>query len=214
LRKGQIFLILAIITVTLLISLRTSLNLTKIMETKRYMEVGLERKEFQNIRDEVLKRIEISYQTNNITNKTEELVSFVRDVLKTRTIDFNCLLVQTIHPTVSSGTNTRLNVTVLNYLGSTIQTLNLSFSYNLSANQTFSSVADKRRADANFTFNTNSNTDYILTVYYLLASENKTESITVPVQVGKSKLTAFFDLRMISSRAEHRDKFNKTYTLP
>lgn len=213
-RKGQIFLILGIIIVTLLISLRVSLNLTKIMETKRYMEVGLERREFQNIKDEILKRIEISIQTGNVTNKTDEFVSFVRDVMEAKTMDFNCLLVQTVHPVVSSGTDTRLNVTVLNYLGSTIQTLNLSFSYDLNANQTFSSVADRGRADANFTFNTGSNTDYTLTVYYSIGSENKTESITAPVEIGKSKLTSFFDLRLISSRGEQRDKFNKTYAIP
>jgi len=214
LRKGQIFLILGIITAILLISLRTSLSLVRIMETKRYLEIGIERKEFQNIKDEFLKTIEISYQTGNSTNKTEAFASFLRDVLKTRTMDFNCLIVQTVHPTVVSGSDARLNVTVLNYLGETIETLNLSFSYNFNVNQTLSSISDREREDTNFTFTTGSNTNYLLVVYYKLSSENETESITVPVEVGKKKLTSFFYLRLISNRAEQRDKFNKTYTLP
>jgi hypothetical protein len=214
LRKGQIFLILGIITVILLISLRASLNLMKILETKRYLEIGLERKEFQNIKDEVLKRVEISLQAENVTNKTEEFLSFSRDVMKERTMDFNSFLVQTIHPNVNAGTDTRLNVTVLNYLGANIQTLNLSFSYDYTANQSFSSVADRGRVDANFTFNTNSNTSYILTVYYSLGGEGDTENIIVPVEIGKSKLTGFFDLKLISNRGEHRDNFNKTYNIP
>jgi len=189
------------------------LNLAKIMETKRYMESGLEREEFQNIKDEVLKTIEISYETNNITNKTEAFVGFARDVLKTRTMDFNALVVQTIHLVVSPGAETILNVTVLNYLGSTIETLNLSFSYDPSANKTFSSITDTGRVDTSFTFIAVSDTYFTLTIYYKISSENMTESILVPVEIGKSKLTSFFDLRLISSRGENRDKFNKTCTL-
>ena len=65
--------------------------------------------------------------------------------------------------------------------------------------------------ETNFTFGSQGN--YSLKVFYNTSHENKTEEIIIPYETGKSKFTGFFDLRLISSRGENRDKFTETVTL-
>lgn len=209
--KGQIFLIIAIITIVALMMLRISLDLNKIMENKRYLESGLERQEFQNMEDEIVKSIVISSKnTTAIASNTNDFAKFARGSLTSRGEELNGFLVHSIFPTVVAGTDTRLNVTVLNILGTEIVTLNLSLN---SSSQMFYSIPDSGSVETNFTFTTSSNANYTLTAYYLTAYENKTEEINIPAEIGKSKYVGFFDLRLISSRLEQRDRLTKTYTL-
>lgn len=209
--KGQIFLIIAIITIVTIMMLRVSLDLSKIMENKRYLESGLERQEFQNVKDEIVKSIVISSKnTTAIASSTNSFAKFARGSLVGRTGELNGFFVHSIFPMVTAGTDTRLNVTVLNILGLDVATLNLSLN---GSSQIFNSVKDGTTVETNFTFTTSSNANYTLTAYYLTAYENKTEEINIPVEIGKSKYVGFFDLRLISERLEQRDKFTKTYTL-
>lgn len=209
--KGQIFLIIAIITIITLMMLRVSLDLNKIMENKRYLESGLERQEFQNVKDEIVKSIVISSKnTSYIASNTNDFAKFARGSLTSRDEELNGFFVHSLFPTVTAGTDTRLNVTVLNILGAEIVTLNLSLN---GSSQMFYSIPDSGSVETNFTFTTSSNANYTLTAYYLTAYENKTEEINIPAEIGKSKYVGFFDLRLISSRLEQRDRLTKTYTL-
>lgn len=209
--KGQIFLIIAIITIVTLMMLRVSLDLNKIMENKRYLESGLERQEFQNVKDEIVKSIVISSKnTAAIANNVNDFAKFARSSLAGRTGELKGLFVHSVHPSVSTGVDTRLNVTVLNILGQEVVTLNLSLN---GSSQIFSSVKDSSTIETNFTFTTSSNANYTLSAYYLTAYENKTEEVTIPVEIGKSKYVGFFDLRLVSERLEQRDRFTQMYTL-
>lgn len=211
-KKGQIFLIIAIITIMFLIMLRISFDLTKIVERKRYFELGLEREQFENIRSETLKSISIAYhEKENITNNIENFLRFSRDSLIRETIDFNNFVVGSIYPNVTANTNITLNVSVLNFLGAEIQNLDLTFN---SSTKSFTSIADGTSTETYFIFNSSSNVNYTLTAYYLTSYENKTENISIPVEIGKSKFIGFFDLRLISDRLEQKDKFTQTYSLP
>jgi hypothetical protein len=127
-KKGQMFLIVSIITIIALMLLKTSLSLVKIIETKRYLEAGLERLEFQNIKDEAIKTIQISYTQENMTKNLVDYLKFAKSVLSMKAIDLNSILVETVHPNVTPNTSTMLNVTVLNLLGREIQNLTLTFS--------------------------------------------------------------------------------------
>lgn len=203
--------IIGIITIMFLIMLRISFDLTKIIESKRYLELGLEREQFKNIRSEVLKSISISYhKKENITKNVEDFLRFSRDHLKREAIDFNSFVVGSLYPNVSVNTDTRLNVSILNFLGTEIQNLDLTFN---SSTKNFTSVKDGSTIETYFIFNTSSDINYTLTTYYLTSYENRTENITIPVEIGKSKFIGFFDLRLISDRLEQKDKFTQTYTL-
>ncbi|MDI6798498.1 MAG: hypothetical protein QMD12_00665 [Candidatus Aenigmarchaeota archaeon] len=211
--KGQMFLIIAIVAVIALALIKTSLSTYQILEKKRYLEAGLERLEFQNAREELLRTIEYSvYQKENITKSVEDFIKFARSYFKTKTIDLNGLAAELILPNVTAETNTSLNVTILNLLGIEIQNLNLTFSYDNST-RNFVAIRDGETVETSFIFNTSSNVNYSLSVYYLTSYENRTENITVPVEIGKSKFVGLFDLRLKSDRAEQRDIFTETYVL-
>ena len=209
--KGQICLILGIVTVVILVMLRTSLNLTRIIEEKRHVELGLESQQFSNVRSETLKAVSIGYnESSNMTRNAEDFLKFARNSLKASAVDLNGLILSSYFPTATAGTDIKLNVTTLNLLGAEL--LNLTLTFN-SSSRIFTSIADGYSVSTDFTFNTGSNLNSTLSVYYLTAYENKTENITIPIEIGKSKFIGFFDLRLISSRQEQRDKFTKTYTL-
>lgn len=208
--KGQMFLIMALVIIIVIVMLKISLNLTKIMEDKRYLEAGLERLEFQNIRNELIKTVQISYsQPENISQNVNEFARFARDSYFARAIDIKGIFLQTLQVNVTSGELARINVTVLNAMDAEINTLNLTFN---GTEQIFRTIANMRSINTNFTF-TGGSYNFTLTMFYNTSYENATERIIIPTEAGKQKATAFFDIRMITSRAELRDKFTESYTL-
>jgi len=205
------FLIMAIIIVVILTILKISLGLTQIIENKRYMESGLETQQFQNIKDEVIKTIETSYYQNaEITENVENFLKFVRSYLLEEAMDLNGFVVESIHPNVSVGEDTKLNVTVINLLGTELLSLSLTFN----STKNFSFIDDEEKVQTDFIFNTDLDANYTLSVFYLTSYGNETNNITIPVEIGKSKFIGLFDLRLISPRIELRDKFTRAYTFP
>lgn len=201
------FIVMSIVIIVLMVMLKSGLNLSKIMENKRYMESGLERLEFQNIRSEMVKTMQICYSQGNMSGCLDDFFKFSKRSLNARAVDLNGYLVKSTYS--SPETNSRLNVTVLNGLGEEMNTLNLTLN---SSTQIFKSIQDVSAVETSFTISTNLN--YTLTVFYNTSSENRTETITIPVVSGKGRFITFFDLRMVSNRAELRDKFTETVNLP
>lgn len=211
--KGQIYLIIAIVMIITLVLIKNALNLTTILENKRYLESGLERLEFQNLRREVMKAARLSYnQTQNITNNVNDFWKFARNSFAARVVELRGLTVQSQFPTVTASTDTDLNVTVLNALQTNLQQLNLSFSYDGSSDNR-TDIGDLTTVTTTFTFNTASDVNYTLTVFYKTSEENRTESITIPVEIGKSKYIGFYDIRFSSDRLDQKDRFTETFTL-
>lgn len=208
--KGQIFLILAVIIITTVTLLKTSLNAASILETKQYLESGYERTEFQNVRDEVVKVIQISYNQTNMTENLNDFVKFSRDSFNSRAMDLNGIFVETIHPTIAEATDTTMNVTVYNFLGSSLKYLNLSLN---GTEKTYTDINDDRILKTNFNINAPYSQNYTLWIFYNTSTTNSSESFTIPIEIGKSKFVGFFDLRLVSSRSENRDKFVETTAL-
>lgn len=208
--KGQVFIIIAILTVAALILIRTSLNLADVLESKRFLELGLERQEFQNVRNEFTKTIQISYNQTNIPSNVGDFFGFAKQSFLSRTSIFTGVGVIAESPIVLQSVNTRLNVTFMNYLDEDISSLNVTFNSN---QQNFTSVPRSSSTVTNFTFSTASSQNYSLLVAYRASSLNSTENITIPVEIGTSKLTSFFDIRMSSIRLEQKDKFTQTIVL-
>lgn len=202
--KGQLFILTSIIVIIVLVLLKTSLSLVKVLENKRYLEAGLETLELRNIEDEVFKAIQIGYlQKENITGNVNNFTSFVRSSLSTRMIDLNGIFVESIY-----SNSSQLNTTVLNLLGKQIGFLNLTLNCSTPQSQTFSSLDDGMIVKTNFTFDSYGN--YRLRLFYNTSSENKTEDIIISYENGKSKFVGFFDIRFLSSRGDYRDKFTET----
>ena len=206
--KGQFFIITAIIVIITLFLIKSGMTLTEIIERKRYLEIGLERKELVNVRDEMLNTILYSYKRNE-TLAIQTYIDYIHAKLDARAIELKGVAVESSYLIVASGVETRLNVTIYNFLDTTISTLNISFSSDYNTNKSFSSIADGTSTNTNFNFTTSSNTNYTLIVYYGTALENKTYTIQIPAEIGKSKFIGFFDLRMVTLRSESRDESTK-----
>ena len=207
--KGQSFIIIALVTILILVMLKTSLNLVRIMENKRYLEAGLERLQFNNIRNELLNSMQPSVANGNVTKTVNEFLKFARSVLFSRGIELKGIFVEATYPTLHASTDTRLNVTVLNMLDYDITSLNMD----LNGTVVNSSIEHMHTVQVNFTINTANDVNYILTVQYTTPQETKTESITIPAKIGKSKFIGFFYLELESDRLKQYDKIEKVVDL-
>jgi len=204
--KGQVFIILSIIIIMVMVMLKTGLNISQIMENKRYLESGFEQMQFQNIKNEALKTVQISYN-KNITNNLDSFMRFARQITSSKAMDLTGIVV-----TASYNHSTApyvVNVTMLNMLGTEISYLNITFN---TSSAEFTRVTDGMIAQATFTGNYET-MDHIMTLYYNTSTANSTDYVTIPFNTGKSKLTAFFDISLKSDRSEQRDVFNETYIL-
>ena len=77
--KGQTFIIIAVITIVVLVILKTSVNIQDITQKNRELEGRFEHDFFTNVVDELTKTIDISYyQSSNITNNVYSFANFTR----------------------------------------------------------------------------------------------------------------------------------------
>ena len=208
--KGQIFITTAVIVIVVLVLIRTSLNLSTVLDNKRFFELGLERQEFQNFRSELTKIMQISYNQSNISDNVNNFFSFAKDSFLGRTTILTGVGATASFHTVIQNQGTRLNVTFMNYLDEDISSINFTFN---NTQQNFTSLAKSSVLITNLSFTVCCNVNYSLLIRYAAGSINSTENITIPVELTKSKFTGFFDIKVSSPRLEQRDKFTETITL-
>jgi len=142
-----------------------------------------------------------------------DYIKFARDYFDSRTIDFEVLGIASMCPTVNVSNSTRINFTVSNFLGREIDFMNLTFSAT-NFSTTLSKLQDGISVDANSTFTTSTTINYTLTVFWNTTQENRTETINIPAEIGKSKFIGFYDILLKSSRLTQRDKITKIIDLP
>ena len=205
--KGQFFLISGAIVIVVLFLIKSSLNLSQIIEKKLSLETSMEREEFLNIKNGLIKTVEYSYNKNE-SEKIENFLKYVKKRLEARTLELEGIAIEASYRNVTAGYNISLNVTVFNFLGENISSLNLTFSYDGSS-QIFSNIADGMSVNTDFVFNTSSNVNYTLSVNFTTSKENKFHNITIPVEMEKSKFISFFSLIMVGWGTENRDEFSK-----
>jgi len=208
--KGQMFVIAALIMIVAIIGLKTSLSLQGVVESQRHLTAGLDILEFNNIRSEMIRVLQNSFPfPTNMTNNLNNFDSFVQDVLSSKTVEFDSLLVENYYPTLGASTDTTLVVTVYNSLGADMIYLNLTLNGNT---QTFS-LTNRNALAASFTVNTPASMNETLTVLYVTSSATQTENITIPFTIGSSKYVTFFDIKYITGSAQQSDKFVNTINL-
>ncbi len=201
------FIIVSVIIVVSIVLLRNSLNLTKILESKRYLESGLERSEFLNVKNEVRSAIRMNVNQSNITDNVEAFVKFARAAWAGRIVTLKGIIVTTVHGNISANVDNYLNVSVVNMFPEELEWVNLTFN---GSRHNFSSVDVLDRVKTNFTFVPDGSVNKTLIVDYKGLNVNTTENITIPFEIGKSKFVGFFDLRFVSDRLEQNDKFTET----
>ncbi len=205
--KGQAFIILSLILI-LFFFLVKQLDVFEFRES-----YGIESLEFQNLKEEVLKTVQISSpRIENISENLNEFLKFARNSFRSRSVELNAFLAKIYYPNVTPNSNISLNVSIFNLLGTSIEKLNLTFSYDNSS-KNFSSVGDGQQVETSFIFNTSSTVNYTLKIFYNTSYENRTEEILIPVGINKSKFIGFFDLGIEKDGLEKRDKIKVAYNL-
>jgi len=212
--KGQVYLILAIVIILNFVLIKTSLNLTKILDAKKNLEISVERLEFSNIRDGTIKTAEISAGKGDAdVNDVISFLNYTRNRVKARVLNLQGVVMQTTHPKVVADQNVTMNVTFYNMLGETVNSLSISLSSDLTQNKSSSSIADNGIFRTTFNF-TGANANQTLEFIYSTSSLTKTETFNITSQVDKSKYNSFFDLRLIGENVEARDKFIQKFDMP
>lgn len=213
--KGQIFLIIALILVIILVLLRQGFNVLTLIENKKFLESGLDRKELTNIENGIVKTVILSLdkRIGVVDSNTRGFTTFVQDQESRKTYDLTAFFVHASYPTALINTNTTLNITVFNGMKERITNLNLSFSYDLNSNKSFV-VEDGTTLTTSYSFSTAVDSNYTLTLIRTTSTRNFTDSVQVPVIIGKTKYVGFFDLKLSTIRGVNRDSFTVTYDIP
>ena len=162
----------------------------------------------------MLKTVDYSYNSSgSITTNVENYLTFARTTLSSRAVELNVFEVAALYPTVTAGNLVRINFTVYNLIGGEIDFVNLTFSAtNVSVNAT--KLRDTTSSTSNSTFTTSAAINYTLTIFWNTTTGNNTETVIIPVDVGKSRLIGFYDIQLKSSKLNQRDKIVKTIDLP
>jgi len=208
--KGQMFIVAALVMIITIVGLKDSLSLQKILENQRHLVSGFDSLEFQNIRSEMTRVVQNSFNsTSGMTDDLNNFNSFVKDSLQTKNIEFDSFLVELYYPVLQPSTNAVVNVTVLNSLGTEMKFLNITFN---GTSGTFA-LSNGNILRTSFTINTAVSVNQTMNIFYNTSASSQTETVTVPLTLGSSKYVAFYDIRYINSGGQQSDKFTTVLTL-
>lgn len=199
-RKGQMFLIAAIIIASSLIILKLVSRSPVVMEETKILKVTYEASIFSNLINELNKTMDFSfYEGINITRNVFNFGNFSKRKMAEHSLDLKIVFVGSL----ANSSISFINVTVINLFGANI---NVTLTLNDSQSNT-SMVANYGRWDTNFTITPGN--DYILTVSYDSIANN----VTIETKSNKDVYVGFFDVFLKSSEAVHRSKYQKSLTL-
>lgn len=194
--KGQIFLIISIIVSITLIILKSNLNIKSILEAKRFLEIGIERKEFENLRNEFLKLTQIN-SSKDMEEKTEDFLRFLRNSYDSRLMEFRGILINFYY------SNPYLNFSFFNGIGSTIKLINISLE-----NQYFEkrNLADLSKFKGSFNIQIDQKDFKNVVVYYEYLDKNSTEIFNITLDPSKITYFGFYHIFLSSERTNLNDK--------
>ena len=210
--KGQMFLIGAVIVVVALVLIKTSINVAGVLEKKKFLEAGVERAEFSNIRGEVSKAaFNAKNYTLNMTNVTNGFIGFAESKLAGRTMQLDGATVDSAYGNLTASVNVPLNVTFYNFFDVDVNRVVLNLSTDFNSPVSFAAVPPGSTVSTQFTLNIGSSRNLTLWVFYETATESVQQNVTIPADVNsKTKFVGYFDLRMNSERGSVRDRFSET----
>ncbi|TAL47459.1 hypothetical protein EPN87_02865 [archaeon] len=211
-RKGQMFIIMAIIIVTVLVLLKTRMNLSEILMNKGTLESDLSQLKLGNIVSEEKNNLQVNYLQNmSMMNNVVNFTNFVRSVESSNAETLNSFIIGSYIANTTASTNTNINITVYNVMGMPVDA-NITFTYDNSV-ANFTNLPDASSTSQNFTFSTASNANYFLLVTYATAAEIQTANITLPVTIGNSKFIGFYDIRLATNTGTYTSRFVQNITL-
>jgi hypothetical protein len=209
--KGQIYLMVGVIIILTMIMIRLSISYSGAIEGGKLMESGLGMQQFENVKDEILNSAGMgaadgSQMAGNIRN----FISFSRTHLNANSASLDCALLSSFYYNASAGQTGNLNTTFVNFMGRGMNNLSMSF-----AGSTFgmATLADGSSASTNFTFTTDADKNYTLTLSFDVGGRSFIENITIPILIGQNRLVAFLDMNIESNYQARSDRVSRTYVL-
>jgi hypothetical protein len=199
--KGQVFLLTAGIIIAVLVALRGYSVVQQISAEKEILDISLENLAFKNIETEVKQLpIILANGPRNITDNSIDFLNFTRIGSDGHSLDFRSLFVGVL----ANSTNQTMNITIFQFLRES--NLNVTIRLNTSTEQTNTTLLnDSAIWINNFTFTAGGK--YNLTL--ILPDKNYQENITIETKTNKDTYTAFFDLRLLTERATHINRFQQ-----
>lgn len=196
--KGQMFLIGAVILVSILFLIRISIRTPTIIEERKVLELTFEEKIFENVENELKKSARYSADDKaNITTNVFDFGNFTKDKMNEHGLTFEFLFVGSL----ANKTTQTINISLVNLLGEPINA-----SLNLNGTTNNSIVSDSQRWDSFFLYTPG--LTYVLTVSY---NNTYSENVTIKTKANKDVFVGFFDISLKSSDATHKSKSSETY---
>jgi hypothetical protein len=191
--KGQMFLLAALVIVTVLVILRYNIAYPAATEEIKTLEARFENKMFDNLINELNNSLSFSYDnTTNMTRNVFDFANFSKPKIGEHAMLFKTLFVGS----VANKTTNILNVSVVNILDTEIAA-NLTFD----GQSDSSTVPNYGRWDTNFTITPG--TTYTLSLTY----DSTVENITIKTKKNKDMYVGYFYVLIESENAVHQTRY-------
>jgi len=207
--KGQMYLILATIIVTVLAILRISLNIDFILENNKQLQQNLDTLELSNIENGIRQSLVNNYNIPARSDNINSFIDFARSSELGRSNTLSGISIQSEYPTVIASSTATMNVTIYNFLGSQIDSMILTWSYDNSIT-TLTNLADNTTTKIILSFNTASNTNYVLITSYTSSNATAVKNVTIPVEIGASKFIGFYRMAFSTQQSTPISEFTNT----
>ncbi|MFH8107806.1 MAG: hypothetical protein QXJ25_02165 [Candidatus Aenigmatarchaeota archaeon] len=195
-KKGQMFLITAVILMVTLVILAASIKVSQPALDRAYIESSLESKIFKNIKEEIAK-IPIYSFYDELNENVLDFLTFVRNYVKPKGFRINVIYLASYH----NNTNF-VNISFINFWN---EALNVTLKINTTPEQTKNFIIeDSTVYDTKFDITPGEN--YTLEILF----NGYEEKIIIQTNTMKSSYTYFFDIRMFSSLGTRIEKYVNT----
>jgi hypothetical protein len=185
--KGQALIVFSLMIVMLLVTLRISANPRVQDEIVFKFNLILAKKQFENVKSEILKSADIAARSNQI-EKTKDFLVYLKNNLG---LEILWVLVKV--PKVNAGTSTTLNVTITNLEKNSLSNLSLTFSYDNSS-KLKDYLAPGETWQTSFDFISSEDTNYALFLSYVKGEEEVKKNLEIPIKMNKSSIATLFNL--------------------
>ncbi|MCX6821129.1 MAG: hypothetical protein NT016_04260 [Candidatus Aenigmarchaeota archaeon] len=204
-RKGQMFLIAAVVIVAVLVVLGFSMSSPASVEQENVMKSTLESEIFDNVLNEFNATMDMSANApGNITANIVDFAGFARTEMSGRAMSLDTLFVGT----VANQTLKALRVTTFNSLGSPI---NASLEVN---GQTGSNSSVANNDFWATTFDMKPGDTYLMNVTYNIPGGAATKyTIQITTKKKQDTYTGFFYVALAGASASHVSQYQKYITL-
>lgn len=200
-RKGQLFLIAAVVIVSSVFIIKAGSYTSSIAEERTSFEVRLENSIFNNFATELKNTVHYSlFDGGSIVTNVHDFSNFTKTKSSEHSLDFRIFFIGA----TANRTTSILNVSTLNLVGESID-VNLTLTPGAQSNST--TISNYGRWDAGFDITPGSK-------YVLMATYNQTtQNVSIDTKTNKDVFNSFFDITAIGDRSVHKEIYYRKYNI-